>query len=330
MLDLLLTAAALGGLLIAVRPVLDDAHATSEARDVITSMTVKTNETDNPQRVEDLHQAQSFNAALAAHEYTVDNSGLGGSNGGDGDILDVYSKDADSEVIPYEQQLLWNGYPAMCWIEIPAINVREPVYHGTSDDALSQGVGHLDWSSLPVGGTPSHCVLAAHSGMQETRMFDDLDKLEKGDVFVIHTLGDAYQYEVYDIEVVKPQEAKSKCELEPEKDVCTLVTCTPYGINTHRLLVHAMRVAYTQAQVEEARPSLVPKLSSSVKDRRAQPALLACASLGIPLVLHVVSLLCRRRFGSHRATKNSPRRVAYPHTKPARKRAYAVLRGADR
>lgn len=293
--DILLAAAALGGLLLAARPIYDGARSTSEAQEVIASMTAQTDETNDPKRMEVLRQAQHYNAELVSEGYAVDNAGLGGSNGGDNDVLALYEEGQTLTVEAYERQLLWSGYPAMCWMEIPAIGVKEPIFHGTSDEALAQGVGHVEWSSLPVGGRSSNCVLAAHSGMQDRSMFDNLDKLKDGDIIVIHTLGDCYEYEVYSSEVVKPNEAKERCAIQTDNDECTLMTCTPYGINSHRLLVHAHRVAYTEAKEHEVLPAVVTTLRSEVSSRRNQPMLLALTGLSVPFLIFRVKRYGRGR-----------------------------------
>lgn len=159
--------------------------------------------------------------------------------------------DASEELLPYEMQLCTDATTMMSWVEIRNIDVRLPVYHGTDDEELSAGVGHLRQSSLPVGGVSTHCALTAHSGMATSRMFDDIRMLETGDVFVLWTLGEPFAYEVTGSEVVLPDQTSS-LQVQVGEDLCTLVTCTPYGVNSHRLLVHAKRCDYNFATVEEA------------------------------------------------------------------------------
>ena len=129
----------------------------------------------------------------------------------------------------------------MAYIEIPKINLKMLVYHGTSDEVLAVGAGHLEGTSLPVGGPTTHCVITAHSGMKTMKAFDELRLLEVGDCFTVTTLGTSYEYEVESIETVLPYETESLGIVEGE-DRVTLVTCTPYGINDHRLLVHGVRI----------------------------------------------------------------------------------------
>ena len=129
----------------------------------------------------------------------------------------------------------------MGYIEIPTIKVSLPIYHGTSDDVLQVAVGHLEWSSLPVGGESTHCVLSGHRGLPSAKLFTNLDQLAEGDLFVIRTLDEVLTYEVDRILIVLPSELQALAA-EEGKDLCTLVTCTPYGVNSHRMLVRGHRV----------------------------------------------------------------------------------------
>ena len=158
-------------------------------------------------------------------------------------------KDADMDLLGYREQLFYQHEPMMSYIEIPKISVRQPIYHGTADTELMAGVGHLETSSLPIGGETSHCVLLGHSGMRNARMFDDLKRLAAGDEFVVWTLNEPYAYRVFSTEVVLPEEAEERTGLVEGRDIVTLVTCTPYGINSHRLLVHAQRCEYVAEEV---------------------------------------------------------------------------------
>ena len=141
-----------------------------------------------------------------------------------------------------EYQALLNVTQVMSYIEIPSIRCVLPVYHGTSDAVLEAGVGHIAGSSLPVGGESTHCVLSGHRGLPSAKLFSDLDKLIEGDIFVLRTLNETLTYEVDQIRIVEPEDV-SELGIVPGKDYCTLVTCTPYGINTHRLLVRGHRIA---------------------------------------------------------------------------------------
>ena len=148
----------------------------------------------------------------------------------------------------YESLLDVSGTGIMGYIEVPKIDCSLPIYHGTDEGALQIAIGHLEGSSLPVGGKSTHCVLSGHRGLPSARLFTDLDQMEEGDVFVLNVLGRKLAYEVDQIKVVLPDEM-SDLEIDQGKDLCTLVTCTPYGINTHRLLVRGHRTKYIEETV---------------------------------------------------------------------------------
>ena len=148
----------------------------------------------------------------------------------------------------YESQLNIAGDGTMGYVEIPKISVNLPIYHGTGNDSLERGVGHLLGSSLPVGGTSTHAILTGHSGMATQKMFTDLEQLSVGDVFYLHILDETLAYQVDRIKTVLPYDT-SLLGITSGRDYCTLVTCTPYGVNTHRLLVRGTRIAYEEAEV---------------------------------------------------------------------------------
>ncbi len=153
--------------------------------------------------------------------------------------------------VDYESQLNILGDGTMGYIQIPKINVLLPILHGTEADVLERGVGHLLGSSLPVGGESTHTVLTGHSGMASNTMFTDLELLEEGDVFYLQILNEVLAYRVLDINTVLPHEA-DLLSIVREEDLCTLVTCVPYGVNTHRLLVTGERIPYEVAeQIQE-------------------------------------------------------------------------------
>ena len=141
----------------------------------------------------------------------------------------------------YENVLNINRSGMMGYLEFALIDIRIPIYHGTDKATLQNAVGHLEWTSLPVGGKTSHCVLAAHSGLPTAELFSNLEKAKVGDIFELHVLEKKLRYEIDQIYVVKPEEINELMIVEGE-DYCTLVTCTPYGINTHRLLVRGRRI----------------------------------------------------------------------------------------
>lgn len=185
----------------------------------------------------------------------------------------------------YESLLDVSGTGIMGYIEIPKIDCSLPVYHGTDEGALQIAIGHLEGSSLPVGGKSSHCVLSGHRGLPSARLFTDLDQMEEGDTFILNILGHKLAYEVDQIKVVLPEEM-SDLEIQEGKDLCTLVTCTPYGINTHRLLVRGHRVKYVETKVQEQK-----EVSKSKTDIRP---VIAGAVAGV-VVLFIIIFAVRRR-----------------------------------
>lgn len=180
------------------------------------------------------------------------------------DPFDPSAQTVDDE--EYDALLNLGGDGVMGTLYIPAIDVELPIYHTTSDDVLQEGVGHMEGTSLPVGGESTHAVLAGHSGLPSAQIFDRLGELAVGDYFVIETLGEEHAYRVTSIETVLPEETGSLA-IEEGRDLVTLVTCTPYGVNTHRLLVHAERC------------ELPAEWSSGVREQTAA----AATSPGVPI-----------------------------------------------
>ena len=193
--------------------------------DVETTYTVAIADTDDAELTAQRQAAEQHNAMLA--NATI-------SEGG-----------ASAPPLAYADQLTVGG--VMAYVDIPKINVYLPVQHGTGADTLERAVGHVVGTSLPVGGGSTHAVLSAHSGMASSKLFSDIDRLEKGDVFYVHVLGEVLAYEVDAINTVLPTDT-SLLQIEEGKDLVTLVTCTPFGVNTHRLLVRGHRVPYTPEQ----------------------------------------------------------------------------------
>ena len=148
---------------------------------------------------------------------------------------------SEEDTREYEQVLNVGGTGIIGYVEIPSIKVSLPIYHGTDEAVLQIAVGHIQGSSLPVGGENTHCVVSGHRGLPSAKLFTDLDEMKEGDLFMIRVLDETLTYEVDQIHIVLPEDLTA-LEIEEGKDLCTLVTCTPYGINTHRLLVRGHRV----------------------------------------------------------------------------------------
>lgn len=151
----------------------------------------------------------------------------------------------DEEMTDYMSQLNISGSGVMGYIDIPSINCTLPIYHGVDEAVLQVAIGHIESSSLPVGGSGTHCVLSGHRGLPSAKLFTNLDQMKEGDIFMIRVLDEVLTYEVDQIRIVLPEEVND-LDLVEGKDYCTLVTCTPYGVNTHRLLVRGYRIANTE------------------------------------------------------------------------------------
>ena len=194
--------------------------------DVETTYTAVIADTDDAELTAQRETAKQYNAMLSGAA-TITEGG------------------ASAPPLAYAQQLTVGG--VMAYVDIPKINVYLPVQHGTDADTLERAVGHVVGTSLPVGGSSTHAVLSAHSGLASSKLFSDIDQLAVGDTFYIHVLGDTLAYKVDSIHTVLPTDT-SLLQIEDGKDLVTLVTCTPFGVNTHRLLVRGHRVPYVPEQ----------------------------------------------------------------------------------
>ena len=204
--------------------------------------------------------AESYNASLA-------------------DRVNAYQL-SDAQKEEYQQLLNVSGIGVMGYIEIPSIDCSLPIYHGTEESVLQTAVGHLEWSSLPVGGESTHCVLSGHRGLPSAKLFTNLDKLREGDTFLLRVLDETLTYEVDQILIVEPQDTAA-LEIVEGQDYCTLVTCTPYGINTHRLLVRGHRID----NIEEAKTVRVTADAIQIEP------LLVAPIVAIPILLLLLILL---------------------------------------
>ena len=198
----------------------------------------------------------------------------------------------DEEREYYESQLDVAGNGIMGYIEIPAINCSLPIYHGTEEDVLQIAVGHIEGTSLPVGGDSTHCALSGHRGLPSAKLFTNLDQLKEGDTFLLKILGETLTYEIDQILTVLPEEMEA-LNLERGADYCTLVTCTPYGVNSHRLLVRGKRTENAPEEIqeaEEAAPAPVRGITAGI------PLWIAALVVAVPLALALtIWLLFRRR-----------------------------------
>ena len=212
----------LAGLSLLLYPTVSDYWNSMHASQAVANYAEKVKDLSREQYGKMLQEAKAYNKTLAQ------------SGGG-------YTLSKRQEAT-YESILDVTGTGIMGYIEIPTIHISLPIYHGIEDSVLQIAVGHLEWSSLPVGGKSTHCVLSGHRGLPSAKLFTNLDQLVEGDTFVIRVLDEVLTYEVDQILIVEPSDV-SALTIEEGKDLCTLVTCTPYGINSHRLLVRGHRVA---------------------------------------------------------------------------------------
>ena len=269
--------ALLAGFALIAYPFVSDAIYQSIERGVVKSTANAVSSAD------ELTLAEERQRALEYNERLLDGRAV---------VTDPFDPDAERpNDEDYNITLNLSGDGIMGTISIPKIQIELPIYHTTDDSVLSHGVGHLQGTSLPIGGDSSHCVLSGHTGLPRMKIFDNLDQLEVGDYFVISVLGEDHAYRVTSVEVVLPDETDSLV-IEQGRDLCTLVTCTPYGVNTHRLLVRGHRVANDPADLAvEADAVRVDPLR--VVPFVAAPVLVA---------LFVIVLLRTRKRASSRAT----------------------------
>lgn len=253
------------------------------------------------QYLEVLQQIDNSNIILAKRSANAYNTAIAPGI----QLSDAFSKEAlllASE--DYESLLNLTGDGIMGYIEIPLIQVNLPIYHGTDSKTLDIGVGHLLGSSLPVGGKSTHTVLTGHSGMATQKMFSDLDKLELGDVFYLQVLGETLAYQVDAINVVLPYDTTFLGITEGE-DYCTLVTCTPFGVNTHRLLVRGTRIPYEDAEAIVAEKLELEDIPTSTWEQQYIKGILFGAAAVI-----IISVFC---VGGSRLQKNWRRKRANRH-----------------
>ena len=216
---------------IALYPMISTIYNEQHQSKIHTQFLQQVEDTDDSKLQEALQHARAYNAAL--------NGILADENFSETALMGA-SED-------YDAQLNVTGRGIMGYVSVPKINVTLPIYHGTDSGTLERGIGHLLGTSLPVGGDSTHSVLTAHSGMASQRMFSDLPQLKEGDVFYLEVLNEKLAYQVDQIKTVLPHDT-TYLGIEADQDLCTLVTCTPFGVNSHRLLVRGHRIPYEEAE----------------------------------------------------------------------------------
>jgi sortase A len=228
-----------------------------------------------------------------------------------GTAEEAYSQAALLEAsVDYQSQLDPSGNGIMGYIEIPKISVNLPIYHGTNSDTLERGTGHLLGSSLPVGGTSTHTIITGHSGLATQKMFTDLEQLREGDVFYIHVLGEVLAYQVFHKEAVLPYDT-SLLGISHGEDNCTLITCYPTGVNTHRLLVQGKRIPYEETEVIEEVVQMEVEPESRWEDQYMMGIWLGILCMLIAALGYVLYRIYRnhkkRRKGGRYVRKKEPR-----------------------
>lgn len=273
LMPLLALALILGGGAVFLYPTLSNLYAARHHATVIQNYAQALDSVDSEQLRQAWEEARTYNENLMGdpvHDPFIPGSGY---------------------VLPdnYQQVLNLDGDGVMGYIQIPSISVRLPIYHGTGEDVLENGVGHIEQTALPIGGTGTHAVLTGHRGLATAELFTRLDELELGDRFYIHVLDETLAYEVTQITTVLPYELEELAAVQGE-DLVTLVTCTPYGVNTHRLLVQGSRVEFTPEEL----PAGVSQVTFALPELEPAP-LLTGIGIGVLILLVLLIPLLRRR-----------------------------------
>lgn len=221
--EILLSLALLAGLCLILYPTVSDWWNSLHQTRAIATYTQTLENIDDSELQQMLDDAWAYNRRLASLSESA------------------FLLDEDQE-LEYNSTLNVDGSGMMGSIKIPIIDVNLAIYHGTSEEVLQVGVGHIAGSSLPVGGASTHCLLSGHRGLPSAKLFTDLNKLQVGDIFIINVVGEELTYQVDQIRIVLPEEV-SDLSIVSGQDLCTLITCTPYGVNTHRMLLRGHRIA---------------------------------------------------------------------------------------
>ena len=204
----------------------------------------------------------------------------------------IADQQQEAEGLEYDSLLNLSGNGMMGYIEIPTISVNLPVYHGTAASTLETGVGHLEGSSLPVGGEGTHAVLTGHTGHNKAKLFTDPTEVKKGDLFFLHVSGRDMAYEVNEIKIIEPEDI-STLLVRPGEDLVTLVTCTPYGVNTHRLCVTGTRTEYTE-DIHQTAMDKGSSVKNSIWMRTYRKAVIVGIALSVGIIL-IIRLVQKRR-----------------------------------
>lgn len=261
------------GFAITLYPIISSAYNSKHQSVIHTEYMAAIETTDNTTITEVRESTREYNAAITPG-------------------ISVYNPEMLEQISAgYAEQLNLTGDGIMGYVEIPVIDVNLPIYHGTDSETLETGVGHLLGSSLPVGGDSTHAVLTAHSGMASQKLFSDLDKMKVGDIFYLHILDEVLAYQVDEINVVLPHDTKH-LGITEGKDLCTLITCTPFAVNTHRLLVRGTRVPYEEAEEISADIPREEITTSTWEEQYLKSLIIAIV---IAVIIILIILIVRRK-----------------------------------
>lgn len=274
------------GLSILLYPMVSDAWNRYRDSLLISNYSSSVSSDDNSEKIDSMWKAaQEYNEQIKQESVP--------------DAFSVRDGQTDST---YESLLNLNGDGMMGYVEIPVIDVSIPIYHYTTDETLEKGAGHLFGSSLPVGGKSTHCILSAHRGLPSAKLFTDLNLVEEGDVFYLHVLGKTLAYEVDQILTVLPEQTES-LGITDGDDYVTLVTCTPYAVNTHRLLVRGIRTKYVEEEVTK-NDETIPQKLAVVDPKRV----LAGGAAALVILILLIYLIVRRKDKKRRMKQLSERK----------------------
>lgn len=229
------------GVLLCAFPLLSSIYTGVEQNNMLSTYKSEVTATDTQTIEEQVELAHEYNEAL----FQISNSSVGDMS------TDILSDESYNSILDI------TGKGIIGTIEIPKIDVNLPIYHGTDDDVLSNGIGHIQTSSFPVGGINTRTVVSGHRGLPNAKLFTRLDELVKNDLFYFKVGGETLAYKIYKIEVVKKDEAPDVIGIEEGKDLATMITCTPYGINTHRLIITGKRVPYNPKKKKAIKPEVM-------------------------------------------------------------------------
>lgn len=256
------------GVSIMLYPVISNYIYTNKYNNAIGSYVNISNDENEKRKVTIMDEARKYNEELSSIH-----------------VFDIFKSENNETSLEYQGVLRVTGDGMMGYIEIPKIDVKLPILHGTSEQVLSHAVGHLEGTSLPVGGESTHAVLTGHRGLPSSKLFTDINQLQVGDVFYIYILDDILAYKVDKISVIEPDDL-SELQLVDGEDYVTLLTCTPYGINTHRLLIRGTRIEYDVKYSKVVAKSYRFTISN----------ILFYIGLNMALTLFVIRIILKKRF----------------------------------